>query len=87
MHGKWAIKSRGEGFKSEEATDKLTCPHGKGLKGRRRRGKAVKKGYIKGITHQATNLSIYLLISILNHRNLEGDRGDITGFYFFQVWQ
>lgn len=38
MHGKWAIKSRGEGFKPEEATDKLTCPHDKGLKRGEREG-------------------------------------------------
>lgn len=38
MHGKWAIKSRGEGFKPEEATDKLTCPHCKGLKKEEKEG-------------------------------------------------
>lgn len=38
MHGKWAIKSRGGGFKPEEATDKLTCPYVREVKrGKRER--------------------------------------------------
>lgn len=56
MHGKWAIKSRGEGFKPEEATDKLTCPHGKGLKGRRRRG--IPRFWRKGVELNLVNVGV-----------------------------
>ena len=55
--------------------------------GRMREGgagdKALKMGYrmcIKGITYQAKNLGIYLLISIWNHKNLGGKESDMTGF-------